>query len=465
MIRPGRVAYVLYILIVSLMPSSHSVRARTLNEEHEPKTPIKHFIVLMQENHTFDNYFGTYPGAAGIPVGTCMPAVLSGAKNADCVEPFHIGSYPTEDLDQSKRTFNVQYNQGHMNGFIYALNQRNQDGNLAMGYYDGRDLPYYWNLADEFVLFDRFFSSASGGSTMNHMYWVAGVPGSEKGIVPPRGYGNLPTIFDRLTEHGISWKFYVENYDPTITYRSLPSEDTSNRTSQVIRVPLLNFERFVDDPQLFSQIVDLNEYFQDLENGTLPAVAYIVSSDATEHPPRSIRAGQRLLKKLIQALMQSDAWSSSIFMWTYDNWGGWYDHVPPPQVDKYGYGFRVPALLVSPYARRGYIDSTELDFTSILRFIEDNWDLEPLAQRDARANSIATALDFSQSPRQPFFISFSRAEAYTPFREPRRQVIYAAYGAAVVFVGLMFTIVNLISGSDQNRRVAGAKSRRKRKAA
>lgn len=463
MIGRKRLSQVLCMLIVSLMPSNHSVQASMLNEVPESKSPIKHFIVLMQENHTFDNYFGTYPGADGIPAGTCMPDVPSGATPTACVESFHMGSYPTEDLDQSRRTFNIQYNEGHMDGFIYALDQRNQDGNLAMGYYDDRELSYYWNLADEYVLFDRFFSSARGGSTMNHMYWVAGAPGSEKGKVPQRGYGDLPTIFDRLTEQGISWKFYVEDYDPTITYRSLPSANKSDHTSQVIRVPLLSFDRFIDDPQLFSHIVDLHEYFQDLERGTLPAVAYIVSSNTTEHPPRSLRAGQRFLKKLIQALMQSDVWSSSIFMWTYDDWGGWYDHVPPPQVDKYGYGFRVPALLVSPYARRGYINSTELDFTSILRFIEDNWDLEPLTARDAHANSIVTALDFSQPPRRPFFTSFSR-EADKPLREPRREVIYASYGAAVVLTGLMFTIANLIGGGEQGRQTLPAKSLRRRKA-
>lgn len=463
MICRRRLTHFLWIVIVSLMPSNHSVQASMLNEGPESKTPIKHFIVLMQENHTFDNYFGTYPGADGIPAGTCVPIVPTNAKHITCVEPFHIGHYPTEDLDESGRTFNVQYNKGQMNGFIYALNQRNQDGNLAMGYYDGRDLPYYWNLADQYVLFDRFFSSAAGSSAMNYMFWVAGAPGSETGQVPPGGYRDLPTIFDRLTQRGISWKFYVQNYDPMITHRSSPSIDTNNRTSQLIRVPLLNFDRFIDDPKLFSHIVDLSEYFQDLENGTLPAVAYISTSDTTEHPPRSIRAGQRLLKNLIQALMQSDAWSSSIFMWTYDNWGGWYDHVPPPRVDKHGYGFRVPALLVSAYARHGYIDSTELDFTSILRFIEDNWDLAPLADRDARANSIASALDFSHPPRQPFFITFSRKED-KPSQEPRRVVIYAAYGAALIFTGLIFTSVLLMGGSDPDPRLPQAKSHRKRKA-
>ena len=137
--------------------------------------------------------------------------------------------------------------------------------------------------------------------------------------------------------------------------------------------------------------------------------------------------------------MRSEAWSSSAFMWTYDDWGGWYDHVPPPQVDAYGYGFRAPALLVSAYARRGYVDSTELDFTSFLKFIEENWDLEPLAERDARANNFLTAFDFSQPPRQPFLIPFAR-QAAQQLAEPRRVVIYAAYGGALVFAGLVLAL-------------------------
>ncbi|MDW8005550.1 MAG: alkaline phosphatase family protein, partial [Thermomicrobium sp.] len=115
----------------------------------------------------------------------------------------------------------------------------------------------------------------------------------------------------------------------------------------------------------------------------------------------SIQAGQRFVRSLIQALMRSPYWWNSAFLVTYDDWGGWYDHVPPPQVDEYGYGFRVPAFLVSPYAKRGYIDSTTYDFTSILKFIEENWDLQPLAERDARATSITNAFDFDQPPRPP----------------------------------------------------------------
>ncbi len=135
--------------------------------------------------------------------------------------------------------------------------------------------------------------------------------------------------------------------------------------------------------------------------------------------------------------MRSSAWDSSAFMVTYDDWGGWYDHVLPPQVDEHGYGMRVPAFMVSPYAKRGHIDSTILDFTSILKFIEDNWNIEPLAERDANANSFITAFDFAQPPREPAFLPFERVipEQRT---EPRRIVIYAAYGGALLLAAFLF---------------------------
>jgi phospholipase C len=388
----------------------------------------------MQENHTFDNYFGTYPGAEGIPAGTCIPVDPFDTSNTDCVEPFHIGDRPIEDLDHSDSTFNLQYNEGNMNGFVYALNQRNQNGSMAMGYYDDRDLPYYWNLVDEYVLFDMFFSSDHGGSFANHMFWVSGQQGGSR--VTSDGYSDVVTIFDRLEERGISWKFYVQNYDPNINYRTV-EQVSGNRASQVIWVPVLNIARFLDDPELSSHIVDLSEYYTDLENGTLPAVAYIAPAGASEHPPGSIRSGQKFVKALIQALMRSSAWGSSAFMVTYDDWGGWYDHVLPPQVDEHGYGMRVPAFIVSPYARRGHIDSTILDFTSILKFIEDNWNIEPLAERDANANSFITAFDFAQPPREPAFLPFERViqEQRT---EPRRVVIYAAYGGALLLAAFLF---------------------------
>jgi len=425
------------LTITSLFTGTSTiVEAASPRQGTAPNTPIEHFIVIMQENHTFDNYFGTYPGADGIPPNTCMPVNPLNRADTDCVKPYHIGDGPIEDLDHSLRTFNLQFNRGQLNGFVYALNQRNQTGSISMGYYDDRDLPYYWNLADEYVLFDRFFSSERGGSFSNHMFWVSGQAGGRR--PSSEGYSHMETIFDQLEKRGISWKFYVQHYNPEITYRS-PIEDWA---SQVIWVPLLNMDRFIDDPTLAGHIVDLDEYYKDLKNGTLPAVSYIVPSGASEHPPGSIQAGAKFVKSLIQALMRSDAWESSAFLLLYDDWGGWYDHVVPPQIDEYGYGFRVPAILVSAYARRGHIDSTELDFTSTLKFIEENWNIEPLAKRDANANNFLTAFDFSQPPREAAYIPYERV-VQQEVVEPRRGLIYGTYGAAMVFAIFILVIASL----------------------
>ena len=414
-------------------------------------TPIKHLITLMQENHSFDNYFGTYPGADGVPPGTCMPVDPTQPGGA-CIEPFRIGDAPVVDLGHSSPIHQAQFREGAMDGFVYAHRGSGNDGSLAMGYYDDNDLPYYWNVADNYVLFDKFFSSAAGGSVWNHMYWVAGAPGNQvEDAIPPDGFGDTPTIFDRLEESGVTWKFYVQNYDPEITFRTRGGR--GDRGSQVVWVPLLAYDRYIDDPELFSHIVDISEYYRDLEQGTLPAVSYIVPSGASEHPPGSIQAGQRFVRTLITSLMRSEAWESSAFIWTYDDWGGWYDHVPPPVVDDFGYGFRVPALLVSAYAKRGYIDSTVHDYTSIMHLIEQNWGVAPVADRDANANSMIDAFDFSQPARAPILLDTEREATARP--EPNRLVIYAAYAIAAL---LAAALVGRATGHLQ--RTIGALRRR-----
>ena len=395
-------------------------------------TPIEHVVYLMQENHTFDNYFGTYPGADGLPAGVCMPRDPE-IPDGECVEPFRVGGRAVQDLGHSEGIFTGQYNEGRMDGFVHAHDRLGAEGELAMGYYDDGDIPFYWNVADEYVLFDRFFSSSKGGSVWNHMYWVAGVPGSDKDVVPVDGF-DAPTIFDRLEAAGVTWKFYIQNYDPTITYRNRAG--LGDRGAQVIWAPVLAYPRFLDNPALFGKIVDLSEYYRDLQQGTLPAVSYIVPSGASEHPPGSIRAGEQFVRSLINELVRSASWESSLFLWTYDDWGGWYDHVPPPAVDDYGYGFRVPALLVSPYAREGYVDSTPYDFTSMIRFVSDNWGLEPLAARDRYAASFVAALDFRQPPRAREFLPGDR-DHIIPKPEPKRMYVYLAYsGALVLALGL-----------------------------
>jgi len=401
-----------------------------------PSTPIEHFIVLMQENHSFDNYFGTYPHADGIPKGTCMPVDPSGGHGRRCVAPFHLGTRTVQDtpLGHSTRVTKRQYNGGRMNGFISAFGAEAGTFEPAvMGYYDAREIPYYWRAAEEYVLFDRFFASSSGGTLANHMVWATATTGPlEQGGVPREGFRGLPTIFDRLERSGVSWKFYVEHYDPSITYRNRSSRQ---QRAQLLRVPLLGFPRFVDDRRRFARIADLSDYYEDLERGTLPAVSYIAPSGSSEHPPGSVVAGQKLVRTLLGALMRSSAWQRSAFMWTYDSSGGWYDHVRPPRD---GLGFRVPALLVSPYAPRGAIDSTPLDFAAIPRFIEENWDLAPLTRRDAAARSLVSSLEFGRPPRAPELLAVDRGDD-TP-SDARRLVIYLVYGAALL-AGVLAVLV------------------------
>lgn len=402
-------------LILSPMPSTASTPGH-----------IDHLVVLMQENHTFDNYFGTFPGVDGIPADACQPRSTDSVPG-DCVEPYHISHPRTLDPDHGKATALRAFNDGAMDGFVAAQYERNIDGDVVMGYWDGRDLPLYWNLATDYVVADRFFSSAWGASQTNHLYWVAAQAAGGHGGIPDEGF-NVPTIFDRLEEAGVSWKMYIQNYDPNVTFRS-----NESHSPQVVWAPLLAFPRFIDTPSLFAHIVDLDEYFVDLENGTLPSVSYIVPSGSSEHPPGNVTTGQNFGASLVTALMRGEEWYSSLFVLTYDDWGGYYDHVPPPQVDADGYGFRVPAIFISPYARARTVDHTVYDYTSILRFIEDNWNVNPLTARDAAANSIATALDMNQTALEPRFPDSTYPAPVAP-QPTTRLVLILTYAAVTILL-------------------------------
>ncbi len=404
------------------------------------KTPIQHFVSVLQEGHSFDNYFGTYPGADGIPPNTCMPNDPA-RKQAGCSKPFAIGARDSEALRATRQVFDSEYARGAMNGFVSTFSNRGVNSNLAMGHYGESDLPYYWDVASNYVLFDRYFASARSGSLRNRMYWMTGTPGDPNSeTVPANGFGNLPTIFDRLQATGISWKIYIENYNPAAKYRA-----PGTTSSQVIRAPVLAMPRFLADPRLFSHIVPLGEYYSDLAQGTLPAVSYVVPAGSSEHPPARVASGEAFIRNLITALKRSSAWPTSAFLWSYSNWGGWYDHVVPPTVDRYGLGFRVPALLVSAYARRGFVDGTQVDHTSILKFIEDNWGLRSLSSRDAHGGSLTSAFDFTQSPRPPELLA---RESLSPtVVRGKRALIYPAYGCAALFALVLF-----ILGARSSRR-------------
>jgi phospholipase C len=411
---------------------------------------IKHVFVIMQENHTFDNYFGTFPGADGLSAGLSVP-VNPGATAGAVVEPYHLPNLRTQDLDHSEITARNAFNSGRMDGFVAAQQDRNLPGSLALGYYDSTDIPFYWDLAKEYVLADRFFSSAMGGSLANHQYWVAGMDSGKGESIPAEGI-QLTTIFDRLQNAGFSWKFYVKNYDPSLNFRHIVPSNPRN--SEIAWVPLLTIPSVVDDPSKMARIQDLGNLYHDLADGTAPSVSYIIQGGTSEHPPGHVGNGQNATVGIITAIMRSQEWKDSAIVLTWDDWGGWYDHVVPPQVDADGYGFRVPTLIISPYAKQGYILKETADFTSILKFIETLHGLAPLTSRDESATDLMAAFDFEQVPRVPSQPQPPADAGGFPLlaaRGPSPVTLLGMYG---VIGGLALLLLALAALSGQRRRRA-----------
>jgi phospholipase C len=453
---PGRLAAVGTAGLLATALAAAPAAASAHPAPHQAVTPIKHFVFLMQGGRTFDNYFGTYPGADGLRPGICQP-LATGDPTGKCVKPFLLDNTERAPLGANATVVANQWDGGKMDGFVAAYQQQGRDGALAMGYYNANELPFYWEAAQNYVLFDHFFSSTKYGIRDNRSYWVAASPApGGTGRIPADGYGNLQTIFDRLQAAGVSWKFYVQGYNPAQTYQS--ASPTSSET-QTARVPLVDFERFTHDPALASHIVGLDQYYRDLAAGTLPAVAYVASSSAAdERSAQSIPAGQSLVGTMTTQLMESRYWDSSALMWSYDGSGGWFDGVRPPTVDGQPLGFRVPALLVSAYARKGQVNHTVLDYASALKFIEQNWGLAPLTARDAHANSLSSAFDFASGPRPPVLLragAASRLDAFPTARgltQHQVTMIYVLYGGAGVVTLVLLVFASVTTGPATRRR-------------
>jgi phospholipase C len=332
---------------------------------------IRNIVVVFQENHAFDNYFGAYPGADGTAgKAYCLPEA-PGSPN--CVSPYHDTSLTPVDMNHNWKSAHNDYDSGKMDGFVYS--EGNQE---TMGYYERQDLGRYWKAADAYVLCDRYFTSVMSESAPNHLFLVAGTAGGLLDDKVPKTL-DFPPIFQQLDAAGISWKVY------------------SNATWYK------NFSYVQNSPSAAGNFKSPASFKADLQAGQLSQISWIIgAAGGDEHPPQNIQAGENSVADgVVNALGVSPYWQSSAIFLTWDDFGGFFDHVPPPQVDNYGYGFRVPCLVISPYAKAGFIDSAVNDHTSILKFIESRFGLSPLSTRDAAANALSEAFDFTQTPR-PF---------------------------------------------------------------
>jgi phospholipase C len=420
--------------------------------------PINHVIVIYQENWSFDGLYGSFPGANGLanagkaaqqvdkggtPYTTLPQPVDSGKKAPDARfpadlpnGPFDATKYVSADQktgDLVHRYYQEQYqiDSGRMDKFVAYSDA----SGLAMSYYDATNMPE-GKLAQQYTMADNFFHSAFGGSFLNHMWlicactpvWPAAPDDTraqvdehgglvKDGAVTPDGYvvntsftvnsphpatvaadhlvpnQTLPTIGDRLSEKGISWAWYSGGWNDALAGKPDP-------LFQFHHQPFAFFANYANGTAAKAQhLKDIEDFRASLKNGTLPAVSFVKPlGPDNEHPGYAdLLRGQQYVASLVSEVQNSPFWKDTAIIITYDEHGGRWDHVAPPPPDRWGPGSRVPAIIISPYAKKGFVDHTQYETVSILKFIENRWSLAPLSDRDARANDLVNAFDFSQT--------------------------------------------------------------------
>ena len=369
--------------------------------------PIQHIVIIVKENRSFDNYFGTFPGADGTRVGR--------TSEGRVVRLIHTPDHLLLDIGHAGDAARVAVAGGRMNGFD-RLPGALQDGqDMALSQASRSDIPNYWAYAHAYTLDDHFFSTINGPSFPNHLVTVAASShniddnpilntyhswGCDAGrytkveMVNPetgaRGFikpcFDINTLPDMLQRAGISWKYYApRQYQSGYIWSALNS------------VRHIRYSSLWD-----TNVPDTGQFIRDVRAGTLPQVSWVVmNEEVSEHPPHSACVGENWTVHQLNALMRSGLWPNTAVFLTWDDFGGFYDHVAPPHPDLISYGPRVPTLVISPYARAHYVDHRQYDFASILRYIEDRFGLPHLSTYDRQAQSIAPDLDVTQRPRAP----------------------------------------------------------------
>lgn len=418
---------------------------------------IKHVIIIMQENRSFDTYFGTYPGAEGIPqkrgqFTVCVP----NPATSECVMPYHNREDENGGGPHGASNAVADVDGGKMDGFIAQAENAakgclNPDNPACansttpdvMGYHDGREIPNYWAYAQEFVLQDHMFEPNASWSLPAHLFevseWSAKCskhndpsscinalqsPGNPPGFdgaktAPIYAWTDLTYL---LHQAGVSWGYFVlQGTEPDC--EDDEQEDClpvkQNAKTPGIWNPLPFFDTVKNDGEL-SNVQTLDNFLLEAQHGTLPAVSWIApSGDVSEHPPSLISAGQTYVTHLINTIMQGPAWQDCAIFLAWDDWGGFYDHVVPVSVDENGYGLRVPGIVISPYAKRGFIDHQTLSFDAYVKFIEDDFlngqridpktdgrpDPRPDVREDAsQLGDLTRDFDFDQRPRRPLIL-------------------------------------------------------------
>jgi|HubBroStandDraft_1064217.scaffolds.fasta_scaffold09059_3 phospholipase C len=384
---------------------------------------VQHIFIIDQENRAFDSYFGTYcttlgPYCSMTSIGTptapapCEPYNLT-MPAMGCVGPYADppGMTMTEDIGHAWQNAHAAYNNGAMNGFLSALG-----GNpLAMGYYTNATIPLYWDWAEEYGLGDMFFSSAMSYSLPNHWLIVSGsAPNASyygSNFTNPDGSisltgtqyldeaNNTTTLADEMMGTSISWKYYDYALPPN-TYNQAIANGSTWKYWNAYAAQARTYA-----PAMASHFVPNTQLFTDLAAGNAPNVSWVIgAATESEHPPYDILAGENWTASVVNAIEKSSIWNTSVIFLTWDDYGGFYDSVVPPQVNQYGYGFRVPLIVIGPYVQENYVDSTVGSFSSLVKFVEVRYNLPATGFLDGISNPLLNFFNFSQAPRAPLVI-------------------------------------------------------------
>lgn len=379
-VRPSRREFLLQAAGASMAtlapPLARAQRMAGLPPRGTGIPQVQHIILLCQENHSFDHYFGSY---SGLPAGYGIPPnyMSNGHK------PFHFKTLTdnNNDPNHSWSAIHQGYNNGKMDGWY------NAGGIDALGYYLPADLPYYYSLFPQFTLCANYCAGMLSDTQPNRMIYYSGTSGgnccdciNSNGTLDSATY---PNICDLMQMYGVTFKNYNFGVPDNYCYLALWSNWANGGPNNELNQTQAQF-------------------FTDCANGTLANVTFITNqSPNDEHPPENIQTGEAQMKSIIQAVQASPAWGSSVILLTWDEGGGFFDHVPPMQLDAYGPGVRVPMIVISPFAKTGYVDTTFMDHGSQLKFIEKVFGMPTLASINHSFDT-STPLQNNQTNGAPF---------------------------------------------------------------
>ncbi len=398
------------ICAATYVRDTQAASIRGSEQSVQPAFPIRHVVIIDKENRSFDSMFGLFAGAHG------TKSAMEGRKS---VPLSHTPDHMAGDIVHASNDALLAMNHGQMNQFSRLPGAIQGGIDVADSQFQQADIPNYWSYARHFTLDDEFFSTVAGPSFPNHLVTIAGTANNVIGnpfgesvqswgcdagsdahvtVVNPstqhrstvRPCFNIPTLVDTMQARGVTWKYYApEKFQPGYIWSTLDS-----------------IKHIRDSPLWKANVRPDAQFASDARAGRLPAVSWLIPDVLqSDHPPFSICVGENWTVNQINAVMQGPDWSSTLIVLTWDDFGGFYDHVAPPVFAGQPLGPRVPAIIISPYSRLRAIDHHALNFDSILRFIEQDFHLPPLTAADAGANSLLTSLNFLQTPAAPYPLS------------------------------------------------------------